>query len=50
MNKKVTKTRVQVLPVRAAKATTSKRGKVDARLLDAQKFLLPTYKRPDQQK
>jgi len=47
MNKKVTKTRVQALPVRAAKAATSKRGQVDARLLDAQKFLLPTYKRPE---
>ncbi len=47
MNKKATKTRVPVLPVRAAKAATSKRGKVDARLQDAQKFLLPTYRRPE---
>jgi len=47
MKKMLTKKRVSLRLNRAAKPATSKSAKGDARLLDAQKFLLPTYKRPD---
>jgi acetylornithine/N-succinyldiaminopimelate aminotransferase len=43
----LTKKRAALRLNRAARPTASKGAKVDARLLDAQKFLLPTYKRPD---
>jgi len=47
MKKMLTKKRTSFRPSRAAKPAASKSAKADARLLDAQKFLLPTYKRPE---
>src|SRR5882724_4591375 len=47
MKKMLTKNRTSFRPSRAAKPAASKSAKADARLLDAQKFLLPTYKRPE---
>jgi len=47
MTTPLTRKRAPVRPARAGKPAAPKRAQADPRLLDAQKFLLPTYKRPD---
>ena len=47
MTTPLTRKRASGRPARAGKHGAPKRAQADPRLLDAQKFLLPTYKRPD---